>query len=117
MVDDPPAVTELGLKPTVVPAGTPDAVRSTFSAEPVTTDVLIVEVPLCPWSSVRLLGLAPIEKSFAGGGGGGGGGVVEQLENLNEPILVRQLKLPFEDRYSFVYQKVQSSAGSTLVLE
>ena len=110
-------MTEVGLKLTAVPAGTLDALRSTFSAEPVTTPVLIVEVPLCPWSTVRLLGLAPIEKSFAGGGGGGGGGVEEQVGKLNDPILVRQLKLPFADRYSVVYQNVQSSAGSTAMLE
>jgi len=36
--------------------------------------------------------------------------------NLNDPILVCQLKLPLLVRYSFVYQKVQSSAGSMLML-
>src|SRR5438046_2352873 len=32
--------------------------------------------------------------------------------NLNEPMRVRQLLLPFEGMYSVVYQKVQSSTGS-----
>src|SRR5438105_9899435 len=65
IVDEPPAVTEDGLKPTVVPAGWPVAVRSTFSAEPAVTVVEIVDVPDWPWSTVRLLGLAASEKSFA----------------------------------------------------
>ena len=42
---------------------------------------------------------------------------MEQSGNLNEPIRVRQLKLPFTDRYSVVYQNVQSSLGSTAMLE
>jgi hypothetical protein len=42
-----------------------------------------------------------------------GVGAVEHPENLNDPILVCQLKLPFLGRYSFEYQKVQSSDGST----
>ena len=36
---------------------------------------------------------------------------------MNEPILVRQLKLPFDGMYSVVNQNVQSSLGSTLMLE
>ena len=36
-----------------------------------------------------------------------------QLSNLKEFIPVLQLKLPIEGRYSLVYQKVQSSVGST----
>ena len=40
-----------------------------------------------------------------------------QLGNVNDPIRVRQLKLPFEGMYSVVNQKVQSSLGSTLMLE
>ena len=39
-----------------------------------------------------------------------------QLGNLNVPIRVCQLKLPFAAMYSSVYQKVQSSAGSMLML-
>ena len=117
IVDEPPAVTDDGLKLTVIPGGWPEAVRSMLSAVPAVTVVEIVDVPDWPWSTVRLLGLAAIEKSFAGGGGGGGGGCDEQLGNLKEPIRVRQLKLPFADRYSVVYQNVQSSVGSTAMLE
>ena len=41
-------------------------------------------------------------------------GPAEQVENLNEPILVTQFN-PLTGTYMFVYQKVQSSDGSTLI--
>ena len=66
IVEDAPAVTEAGLKPTVVPAGWPLALRLTDCAEPLVTAVEIVEVPLAPWAMLRLLGLAAIEKFEAG---------------------------------------------------
>ena len=47
-------------------------------------------------------------------GVGVGVGPAEQVENLNEPIRVIQFR-PDEAKYMFVYQKVQSSAGSTLI--
>ena len=37
--------------------------------------------------------------------------------NLNDAMRVLQLKLPLAWRYSVAYQKVQSSTGSTLMLE
>src|SRR6266496_1269622 len=86
-------VTVLVLKPTVVPAGWPLALRLTACAEPLVTAVLIVDVPLEPCATLRLLGLAPIEKSE---------GAAAQLGNLNDPIRVCQLKVPFDARYSFV---------------
>src|SRR3989442_7788758 len=43
----------------------------------------------------------------------GGGVVAGQLANLKVPTRVCQLKVPFAFRYSVVYQKVQSSVGST----
>jgi hypothetical protein len=49
-----------------------------------------------------------------GVGLGVGVGPAEQVENLNEPIRVIQLR-PDEAKYMFVYQKVQSSVGSTLI--
>jgi hypothetical protein len=49
-----------------------------------------------------------------GVGLGVGVGPVEQVENLNEPIRVIQFR-PDEAKYMFVYQKVQSSVGSTLI--
>src|SRR5919204_4904138 len=63
IVDEPPAVTDTGLKLTVVPAGWPLALRFTVCADPLVTAVLIVEVLLPPCATLRLAGLAPIEKS------------------------------------------------------
>src|SRR3989442_11395381 len=48
MVEDPPAVTDEGLKLTVVPAGWPLAERLTVWAEPYVTAAGIAEVPLAP---------------------------------------------------------------------
>jgi hypothetical protein len=39
-----------------------------------------------------------------------------QLGNLNEPMRVFQLNDPLAGRYSVVYQKVQSSLGSTDIM-
>ena len=47
-------------------------------------------------------------------GVGVGIGAAEQVENLNEPIRVTQFN-PWAGKYMFVYQKVQSSAGSTVI--
>jgi hypothetical protein len=63
-VDEVPAVTEVALRVAVAPAGTPDALRLTVCADPLVTAVEIVDVPLVLCASVRLLGLALIEKSF-----------------------------------------------------
>ena len=108
IVEEPPAVTDVGLKLTVVPAGWPLALSATDCAAPLVTAVEIVDVPLPPWAMLRLLGLALIEKSDRA--------VAPQLGNLNDPIRVCQLKVPFAERYSFVYQNVQSSVGSTAML-
>jgi hypothetical protein len=62
-VDDPPAVTAVGL----IVAGSPDGdeltLRLIVLAVPVTSAVLTVLVPELPCTTVRLLGLAAIEKS------------------------------------------------------
>jgi hypothetical protein len=73
IVDELPAVSEAGLKLTVVPAGRPLALSETVCAEPFVTAVPIVDVALAPWTIVRLLGLAEREKS------GGGGAVTVRL--------------------------------------
>jgi hypothetical protein len=109
IVELAPELTEVGLKVTVVPAGCPEAPSDTVWAEPLVTVVEIVEVPLPPGARLRAAGLAAIEKSEAA--------VVPQPLSLNDPSRVCQLKLPFEVRYSPVYQKVQSSLGSMLRLE
>ena len=107
IVDALPAVTDVGLKLTLAPLGTPLALSEIDCAEPLVTAVEIVDVPLAPCASVSELGLALIEKSD---------GTVLQLANLNVPTRVCQLNAPFAASYSSVYQKVQSSAGSTLML-
>ena len=107
IAEEVPAVTEAGLKPTVVPVGCPVALRLTVCAGPLVTAVEIVALPLEPSGMLRLLGLAASEKSD---------GPLVQLGNLNDAMRVCQLKAPLEARYSSVYQNVQSSTGSTLML-
>ena len=68
IADEPPAVTEAGLKPAEVPLGRPLALRLTVCAEPLRTAVPIVDVPLEPCATVMLDGLAEIEKSEGGAG-------------------------------------------------
>ena len=67
IVDEPPAVTDEGLKPTVAPVGCPLAANATDCAAPLVTAVEIVEVPLAPRATVTLDGLALSEKSAGGG--------------------------------------------------
>ena len=43
------------------------------------------------------------------------GGELVQLGNLNDAMRVLQLNVPLLFRYSDVYQKVQSSTGSTVM--
>src|SRR5438132_1642605 len=66
-VEPPPAVTEVGLRVAVAPAGVPLTVRSTVSAVPLVTAVEMADVPFAPRARERLVGLALIEKSFATG--------------------------------------------------
>ena len=65
----------------------------------------MVEVPLWPWTNERLVGFALMEKSFG----------TPQFGSRNVPMRVRQLKVPVVGMYSFAYQNVQPSAGSTLM--
>jgi hypothetical protein len=66
IVEEPPAVTDAGLKLTVVPAGWPLALRLTVCAEPLVTAVEIAVLPLAPCTTLTLLGLTAIEKSDVG---------------------------------------------------
>ena len=68
----------------------------------------MAEVPLPPAVTVTALGFALIEKSDGGGG-------APQPGSLNVPTRVRQLNVPLAGMYSFVYQNVQSSAGSMVI--
>src|SRR6266480_7517914 len=97
-------VTEVGCSEQVAPDGQPVTVRATLLLNPFSAVTVIVEVPDPPCVSVSDVGLRDIEKS--------GTGATPQDANLKDPMKVLQLKLPFDDKYSLVYQKVQSSAGS-----
>jgi hypothetical protein len=104
-----PVLTEVGLTPAVAPAGTPVRVRSIVSALPDTTAVEMVLVPTAPAARLSAAGFAEMEKSLMA--------AAPHPGNLNEPILVFQLKAPFAGMYSVVNQKVQSSTGSTPIIE
>jgi len=67
IVDEPPAVTDAGLKLPVTPEGWPDALNATDCVAPLVTAVLIVDVPLPPCPTDKLVGFALIEKSFGPG--------------------------------------------------
>jgi hypothetical protein len=69
-VEEPPAVTLVGLSEADAPDGTPVTDKLTVCAEPLVIVVLMVDVPLPPWATLTADGLAEIEKSFGGGGGG-----------------------------------------------
>jgi hypothetical protein len=63
-VDDPPEVTEVGLRVAVTPDGAPATESVIVWAEPLTIAVLMVEVPELPAATLTLAGLAEIEKSL-----------------------------------------------------
>ena len=63
-VEELPAVTDVAESETVGPEGETLATRLTVPAEPLATEVLMVEVPLPPGANDRVAGVALIEKSF-----------------------------------------------------
>src|SRR2546421_465002 len=103
-------MTEVGLSEAVAPEGVPLTESETVCALPLVTAVEMVEVADAPWCTVSAAGLALMEKSLV---------VVPppQPANLKEPMRVCQLNSPVAAMYSVVYQKVQSSLGSTLIIE
>jgi len=102
-VELPPAVTDAGLNEAVAPEGRPLALSETVCADPLVTAVAMVDVALPFCVAETELGLAPMEKSF----------VTPHPGSLNVPIRVLQLNEPFAGMYSFAYQNVHPSAGST----
>ena len=100
-------VTGLVEKAAVTPLGNPEALRVTAELKLFRLVIVIVLVPLPPCVMVSEEGDAPIVKS--------GVGVPPQPGNLKLAMRVFQLKLPVVLLYSCVYQKVQSSAGSTVI--
>jgi hypothetical protein len=65
MVDDPPEVTDAGLKLTETPVGAPELVSATVCALPEVVAVVTVAVDEEPGVTVAVLGLSDTEKSFA----------------------------------------------------
>ena len=104
----PPVVIDAGARTAVEPEGAPDTDRVIVCEIPDTKVVEIATVPDLAGARLKLVGLAEIEKSLLT--------VEAQPGNLNDPMRVCQLNEPLEVKYSFVYQNVQSSAGSTLIL-
>jgi hypothetical protein len=61
-------VVEVGLKLAVTPAGNPLAPNATLSVKPPVRVIVIVTIPLAPWSIARVDGVAASEKSGTGCG-------------------------------------------------
>src|SRR5207253_3333272 len=89
---------------------------------PLGFDVTLYEVMALPPSEAGGLKLTvawafpAVAVTFVGalGAVGVGSGVL-QPASLKETMRVLQLKVPFAFKYSVVYQKVQSSTGSTVI--
>ena len=67
IVEFPVPVIEVGLKPTVTPVGTPEAVSATAELNPPVTVLVIVELPEFPCKIVTDDGDAESEKPATGG--------------------------------------------------
>src|SRR5205814_406913 len=89
-VELPPAVIVAGLKVAEAAAGSPEALRLTLCAAPLVTAVEMVLVPLAPWDSDRLAGLAEIEKSGGGGALTVSPRVVEWVALVPVPVTVTE---------------------------
>ena len=98
-------VTGLVENAAVTPLGKPVALSVVAELNPFRLVMVMVLVPLEPCVMVRELGEAAIEKS--------GVAVVPQPGNLKLEMRVFQLNVPVVFMYSWVYQNVQSSTGST----
>lgn len=88
----------------VTPLGKPEALSVVAALKPFRLVIVMVLVPFEPCVMVSDEGAAPTLKS---------GVVLPQVGNLKFAMRVFQLKVPFVFMYSCVYQKVQSSTGST----
>src|SRR5438128_2580435 len=97
---------DVGVTEALAPLGVPDTLRLIVPPLPTTAADMMLE-PLLPCTSLRLVGLAAIEKSLPAD--------APQPGSLNEAIRVFQLNAPLLERYSFVYQNVQSSLGSMAI--
>src|SRR5262252_1414840 len=100
-------VTGLVENAAVTPFGRPDVPRVVAELNAFRLVMVMVLVPLLPCVTVSEEGLAPMVKS--------GVPVPPQLGNLKFAMRVFQLNIPLTWRYSWVYQNVQSSTGSTCI--
>ena len=98
-------VTGLVENAAVTPLGNPLALSVVAELKPLRLVIVIVLVPFEPCVIVKELGEAPMVKS--------GVPVLPHVGNLKLAIRVLQLNVPVVFKYSCVYQKVQSSTGST----
>ncbi len=96
------AVIEVALTTTRLVAALPPSVTVAPVAKPV--PLMVTAVPPAAGPLVGEIALTV-----------GAGALPKQLGNENEAIRVLQLKVPLDFRYSFVYQNVQSSTGSTVI--
>ena len=97
-------VTGLVENEAVTPLGRPEALRVVAELKPFRLLTVMVLVPFEPRVTVREAGAAAMLKS---------GVVLPQPGNLKFAMRVFQLNVPLVLMYSCVYQKVQSSTGST----
>ncbi len=107
-VELPEPTTEGGVKLPVAPEGKPLTLKPTLPLNPLEGVTATVYMALVPGFTVTEEGVALMEKS--------GVGAPPQEGNLNDAMRVLQLNVPLASKYSFVYQRVQSSTGSTLML-
>src|SRR5579862_4591644 len=91
----------------VTPVGNPDALSVVAELNPFKLVTVMVLVPFEPWLMVSEEGFAATVKSAVC--------VPPHPGNLKFAMRVFQLKVPLVLMYSCVYQKVQSSAGSTCI--
>lgn len=98
-------VTGLVENAAVTPLGNPEALSVVAALNPFKLVTVMVLLPLVPCVMVSDEGEADTLKS--------GVAVLPQVGNLKFAMRVFQLKLPVVFMYSCVYQKVQSSTGST----
>lgn len=96
-------VTGLVENAAVTPLGNPEALSVVAELNPFKLVTVMVLVPFEPWLMVSEDGEAPTVKSA----------VPPHPGNLKFAMRVFQLNVPLVLMYSCVYQKVQSSAGST----
>jgi hypothetical protein len=78
-VPEPGAPIDDGLKPTVTPDGAPVALRAMAELNPPETPVVMVEVPLLPWTTESDVGEAEMVKA--------GFWVVDPVRALKRPAL------------------------------